>query len=617
MASLLTVNALPTASVGIHNSGNVYHWYQTTDLVFPFDSITPIDHGYYMVPYAGFSDPEYPIVEGGWILYTTDPHDLPVEFLASFNQYGAVRSISSSIRKQYAHAGVKSVNLFSTKTKAFSASTKKVSFTKRTDTFGTTSLINFDKKTQVVKEFSNINKVSFTNKTSIFGEVKKINLLRRLATFSPISSIDLNHVGKIEEFAPKTTINFISFNPPQFTNTVEVNFAPKLVHKSTPIPINVSKVDKLNQYAQVSGFNIIKVGKLEEFTSTVKVSVSRRIIRQFTGPLLFNIPSSILEISYSNVESVNINRTKAKAFSPILDFPFHLAAKINRFSINRKVNILGNLNSKLEQYSPVNKILVQFVGLQLDSTECEWVVLKRIGMDGWRFFPFLEESSLTTPLIGATPDIRYHELVHAHQSIDLTYNINGNVERVLTYGNEDQNPYELISDRYIEYIGTFPCRATTKFYDPCGVFYKTVIEEFIQGPGGVIQADTINVIDAPNACASITGPADPLLSVGDCVYVDTFGVFQPVLATTSDTARAVGFVNNIIFAGQVVVRSYGAIEAFTGLTPGKKYFVSESLPGKIQLAPPTTSGYALKKVGIAQNTTTLLINIDETLALRS
>jgi len=87
--SLIKVNDLPAS--GSVNRDDVYHWYQTTEQVanpswpgtgpeFLTQALPePIDYGYYVVPYAGFSDPEYPVTDG-WIQLTTETRDLPVEF---------------------------------------------------------------------------------------------------------------------------------------------------------------------------------------------------------------------------------------------------------------------------------------------------------------------------------------------------------------------------------------------------------------------------------------------------------------------------------------------------------------------------------------------------------
>jgi hypothetical protein len=78
MASILQVNELPPADTVDRAGGDIYKWFQTHQLVEPFDELAEhIDHGYWSV------DPDMQ-----WVLFTTEDTELPVEFLETLKSYG-------------------------------------------------------------------------------------------------------------------------------------------------------------------------------------------------------------------------------------------------------------------------------------------------------------------------------------------------------------------------------------------------------------------------------------------------------------------------------------------------------------------------------------------------
>lgn len=385
--------------------------------------------------------------------------------------------------------------------------------------------------------------------------------------------------------------------------------------QSIEVSVDISLVPKLTKSDEIA-IEIVDGKIIYNNSDIIQISVLPQDPKLVEGNVIpiFGLSSSS-GIAQSNILSIIGTADPQKyTASPVFEFDYKISVKKYFYS-----TVWGESISGVPKWVQSNMIFVDimFENFQLTFDDQEWIVLRHLGTYDWKFFAVLDDRTLITPIVGATPDIRYHELVHAHQSITLTYNLNGNVYRVLTYGSELKLPNELISDRQIEYLDTFPCRATTQFFDTAGFLYKTVIETFVPGLGNEIIADTIQVIDNNIPCSTIPGPGNPAIVIGDVVYVDGFGIFQPAIATSATTARAVGFVTSSPGGGFFGVKPYGPISGFTGLTPGAKYFVSSSVAGKIQAPPPVNTGFALKKVGIAQNSTTLLINIDETLTVRS
>jgi len=102
--------------------------------------------------------------------------------------------------------------------------------------------------------------------------------------------------------------------------------------------------------------------------------------------------------------------------------------------------------------------------------------------------------------------------------------------------------------------------------------------------------------------------------VGQAVYLTgaagpTVGLSQGLYA--SGTYATVGFIKSKSAPTVCVVLTDGELGGFAGLTPAAPYYLSASTPGVITAAWPVNPGEVYKKVGVAKDSTTLLINLDE------
>jgi hypothetical protein len=106
---------------------------------------------------------------------------------------------------------------------------------------------------------------------------------------------------------------------------------------------------------------------------------------------------------------------------------------------------------------------------------------------------------------------------------------------------------------------------------------------------------------------------------GSFVYIDNFGVAQLGLADNIVTGRLAGVVviTTDSSGTHCNLKQVGPLDAYTGLMPGVKYFLSDTIPGGITLTPPTSSGYVVHSVGIALSPTILYVNTNIQPVIRS
>ena len=111
---------------------------------------------------------------------------------------------------------------------------------------------------------------------------------------------------------------------------------------------------------------------------------------------------------------------------------------------------------------------------------------------------------------------------------------------------------------------------------------------------------------------------DLSLVIGQFVYVDALGILRPALADDIATGKVIGVVSGTdsSFGTPCDIKATGSVTAYVGLTPGERYFLSETAPGGIQTTVPTTSGHVIKFVGTALSTDTLFIDTSQPLTIR-
>jgi len=113
-------------------------------------------------------------------------------------------------------------------------------------------------------------------------------------------------------------------------------------------------------------------------------------------------------------------------------------------------------------------------------------------------------------------------------------------------------------------------------------------------PGGVDYDTLIGVTDGSG------------LSVGDLVYISAADTASGASNSNTSTGPCVGVVV-AAGGGLVDVRINGKAPVFVGLVPGTIYYVG-AVVGSITTTPPVGSGSYIQEIGIALNTTTLIVN---------
>jgi len=94
------------------------------------------------------------------------------------------------------------------------------------------------------------------------------------------------------------------------------------------------------------------------------------------------------------------------------------------------------------------------------------------------------------------------------------------------------------------------------------------------------------------------------LSVGNIVYIDGSGDFQPAIASAAATAEAIGIVTAVAGVDDFTLQFGGYISAgLSGLTPGAVQYLSPSSAGDLTETKPTTAGQVIKPLIIADSAT--------------
>ena len=113
-----------------------------------------------------------------------------------------------------------------------------------------------------------------------------------------------------------------------------------------------------------------------------------------------------------------------------------------------------------------------------------------------------------------------------------------------------------------------------------------------------------------------TGPAGPgsfditIACVNTVNISDVVTLSGPGLVNKADASAnfpAVGIVVNKIDPTTAVVRVVGEVNLYLGLSSGSKYYLSES-SGQITDVAPALSGTVVQVLGVAKDTTTLILN---------
>lgn len=138
--------------------------------------------------------------------------------------------------------------------------------------------------------------------------------------------------------------------------------------------------------------------------------------------------------------------------------------------------------------------------------------------------------------------------------------------------------------------------------------------------GKLVQLDgsghlDASVVPAGFGVSAYVANASGNLSAGDAVYVNSSSLIARASAATSGNG-AIGFVLVAVTSGSpaTMYRS-GDNTAVTGLTPGSRYYLSDTTPGGITAVPVTGSGKLSQYVGNAMSATVLAWNPDDSTLL--
>lgn len=125
---------------------------------------------------------------------------------------------------------------------------------------------------------------------------------------------------------------------------------------------------------------------------------------------------------------------------------------------------------------------------------------------------------------------------------------------------------------------------------------------------GQVTFQDVPTASATRICTSYT--ASGAIADAEAVYISAASTVALADASAESTARVIGFADGAIAdttSGDIC--HDGVLDGFTGLTPGARYFLSETA-GAITTTPPTSDESAVVQVGIAKSATELHIDIE-------
>lgn len=125
---------------------------------------------------------------------------------------------------------------------------------------------------------------------------------------------------------------------------------------------------------------------------------------------------------------------------------------------------------------------------------------------------------------------------------------------------------------------------------------------------GVVSFQDAPTSSAQKICTDYT--ASGAIADRAAVYISGNSLASEADASGEGTARVIGFADgSAVDTGTVSVCHDGVLNGFSGLTPGARYFLSET-PGLITTTPPSTDEAAVIQAGYAKSPTELHVDIE-------
>lgn len=151
-------------------------------------------------------------------------------------------------------------------------------------------------------------------------------------------------------------------------------------------------------------------------------------------------------------------------------------------------------------------------------------------------------------------------------------------------------------------------------HDASGIVY-----DFDDSTGnGISVRDIIEQLLLTSGGNSFLVPCSGTLVYGDVVYLNGSGQMEAARADDISTARAIGVAGEVDSAGfSCNVISFGPVSAYTGLSPGAKYFLSPTVAAGITSTIPTTPGHVVQFIGFAIDSNTLFVDTSKSPTIRS
>lgn len=147
--------------------------------------------------------------------------------------------------------------------------------------------------------------------------------------------------------------------------------------------------------------------------------------------------------------------------------------------------------------------------------------------------------------------------------------------------------------------------------------------------GVIAQLQAGDILDAPASDAQIiamtNGESSAAITIGMPVYILSADNVKRAEANAGGTVPAIGLAYNASVAtgtsgefatsGLLASADWTAVTGSTTLTAGSIYYLSATTAGQLTTTAPSTVGQYVQVIGIAIDTTTMLINIKSPILL--